>query len=60
MNKFKLAEIMAIGNALEQVEKAIEAAQGEGNDYCEEALQASKEKLQKALGYAESCDRLED
>ena len=57
MNEFQLIEIMAIGNAIEQLAKAQWAAKNEGNDYCVEHLSNAIEQARKALDFAESCDR---
>ena len=60
MNKFKLAEIMAIGIALRELQTALEFAEAEGNDYCAEHLRLTIKEAGIALSYAERCDRGED
>ena len=55
-----MVEIMAIGIAIEQLHKALETAEAEGNDYCAEHLRITIKEAGIALSYAESCVREED
>ena len=57
MNRFKMVEIMAIGIAIEQLHKALETAEAEGNDYCAEHLRMTIKEAGIALSFAENCDR---